>query len=268
MKREQCILLDPVSISADIPCKIEYLPNSRCKKPRTIIGSHKVWGLVNNLSDDQFPLAFNVTTFEMVCKQARTQEDISLKQLPIKSGYFTVPVRTYDGKCYSPYQFIFGAARTTRGVSTMAGLKWEIKRHFNPCNAKMTPPETGEFGNNNIIVSHDQEDTFNEFKKFCEQFVSFHGKLWVECGEPFYHFIPFGCCGEHGSVGFFVDYEKEWLTWHAGSLVYNAKHRKKCIQEARSCAIRRGNNPDLLADPKENIEVIMPKMVKIKENIF
>jgi len=268
MKRKQCLLLDPLSISADIPCKIEYLPNSRCKKPRSIVGSHKVWGLISNLSDDQFPLAFNVTEFDTVCKQARTQEDLSRKQLPTKSGYFTVPVRTYDGKCYRPYQFQFGATRTTRGVSTMTGINWEIKWYFDPRHAEMTPPETGEFGNKNIILSHDQDETFIKFKKFCEKFVSFHGKLWVECGEPFYTFTTFGCCGDRGSVGFFVEYEKEWLKWHEGSLVYNAKHRKKCIQEARSCAIRRGNDLGLLTDPKENIEVIMPKMVKIKENIF
>ena len=270
---KQALLLDPISVSAVIPCKITYLPNRRCKKPRTIVGSHKVWGLVKNLSEAQFPVAFKVTKYDTVCKEARTHEDLSSRELPTQSGYFTTPVRTYDGKFYRPYQFGFGAVRTTRGVNTTVALELETKWHFNRDIPDMTPPETGMFftePNKNIHVSDNQEKTTEDFKDFMSQFVSFRGKLWVECGEPYYHFVTFGMNGDGGSVGFFVDYEKEWLTWHEGDLVYNAKHRKKCLQEARNIAIRRGNDLTLLTGkyPKENIEILMPKMVKIKENIF
>jgi hypothetical protein len=98
--------------------------------------------------------------------------------------------------------------------------------------------------------------------------VSFKGKLWTECGEPFYHYMVFGMGYGNGGTAFFVDFENEWLAWHRGEMVYNAFHRKECLDAARERATLRHDSMTLLNNPKGDIEILLPELVKIKENIF
>jgi hypothetical protein len=51
-------------------------------------------------------------------------------------------------------------------------------------------------------------------------------------------------------------------------MVYNAFHREQCLDAARKHAAMRHDSMTLLNNPKENIEILLPELVKIKENIF
>lgn len=276
MKHSSTVITFPY----DMACDIKYLPTARHKKPHTIRGSHRVCGSIPILEEKDFPLAFIVTTYRTVCPKAKTQKDLS-EHLPTKAGYFPIHVRAYNGKLYLQYQYGFGAVETTCGakcgVKNVEGLKYEVERYFASRNygIKMTPQETGKFLDKSIQLeehiyelSKRQSDDRKYFIEFCNQYVSFKGKLWIECGEPFYHYMTFGMGHGNGGTAFFVAFAKQWLTWHEGSNVYNAFHREKCLKKAREIATQRGDSMNLLTNPKENIQVFLPKLVKIKENIF
>jgi hypothetical protein len=51
-------------------------------------------------------------------------------------------------------------------------------------------------------------------------------------------------------------------------MVYNAFHREQCLDAARERATMRHDSMTLLNHPKEDIEIFLPELVKIKENIF
>lgn len=270
MKHSRTIITFPY----DMACDIKYLPTKRHKKPHTIRGSHRVCGEVPVVEEKDFPVAFKVKKYHTVCPSAKTHEDLS-KDLPTKSGYMPVPVRAYKGKFYRPYQYGFGAVETTCGAKSVEALQYEAKRMFHEYGIEMTPPETGKFLSNALMLKEDmcalaeaQKEDGKRIKNFCSEFVSFKGKLWTECGEPFYHFMVFGIGNGNGGTAFFVDFENEWLAWHPGEMVYNAFHRKECLDAARERATMRHDSMTLLNNPKVDIEVLLPELVKIKENIF
>ena len=45
-------------------------------------------------------------------------------------------------------------------------------------------------------------------------------------------------------------------------------HREECLEAARRHAAMRHDSMTLLNNPKEDIEILLPELVKIKENIF
>ena len=146
---------------------------------------------------------------------------------------------------------------------------------FREYGIEMTPSETGKFLADAIMFEEDiyslaeaQKDDCKRFRKFCSEFVSFKGKLWKECGEPFYHYMVFGMGNGNGDTAFFVDFENEWLAWHRGEMVYNAFHREECLEAARRHAAMRHDSMTLLNNPKGDIEILLPELVKIKETIF
>lgn len=269
-----------ISFPYDMACDIKYLPTKRHKKPHTIRGSHRVMGEVPVVEEKDFPVAFKVKKYRTVCPKAKTQEDLAFhesKNFPNKSGHMPIQVRAYKGRFYRMYQYGFGAVETTCGVKTIEALNYEAKWRFRDGRGdiEMTPPETGKFLTDCIQRDEDiqelanrQKDDVRKFKEFCGQFVSFKGKLWEECGEPYYHYLCFGMGHGNGSTGFFVDFELGWLAWHSGYLVYNAFHREQCLEDARKHATMRHDDLTYLKNPKENIEILRPDLVKIKENIY
>jgi hypothetical protein len=250
------------------------VPTKSHKKPHTIRGSHRVYGEVPVVEEKDFPVAFKVKKYHTVCPSAKTPSDL-LKDLPTKSGYMPIHVRAYKGKFYRPYQYRFGAINTLCGVKSVEALRYKADHMFRKYNIEMTPPESGKFLADAIMLEEDiyslasaQQADIKRMQEFCSKFVSFKGKLWTECGEPFYHYMVFGMGNGNGSTGFFVDFENEWLAWHRGEMVYNAFHREQCLDAARKCATMRNDSMTLLNKPKEDIEIFLPKLVKIKENIF
>ena len=270
MKHSRTIITFPY----DMACDIKYLPTKRHRKPHTIRGSHRVWGEVPVVEEKDFPVAFKVKKYHTVCPSAKTHDDLS-KDLPTKDGYMPITVRTYMGKFYRPYQYVFGAVETTCGVKSIEALRYETERMFREYGIEMTPPETGKFLANALMLEEDkvslsaaQKADGKRIREFCSEFVSFKGKLWTECGEPFYHYMVFGMGNGNGGTAFFVDFENEWLAWHPGEMVYNAFHREQCLEAARKHATMRHDSMTLLNNPKVNIEILLPELVKIKENIF
>ena len=270
MKHSRTVITFPY----DMACDIKYLPTKRHKKPHTIRGSHRVCGEVPVIEEKDFPVAFKVKKYHTVCPSAKTHGDLS-KDLPTTAGYMPVPVRAYKGKFYRQYQYGFGAVETTCGVKSVEALRYEVERTFREYGIEMTPPETGKFLADAIILEEDrdllsaaQKADGMRLREFCSKFVSFKGKLWRECGEPFYHYMVFGMGNGNGGTAFFVDFENEWLACHPGEMVYNAFHRKECLDAARERAIMRHDSMTLLNSPKADIEILLPKLVKIKENIF
>lgn len=263
-----------ITFPYDMACDIKYLPSKRHRKPHTTRGSHRVCGEVPVVEEKDFQVAFKVKRFHTVCPSAKTPDDLS-KDLPTKDGFMPITVRTYKGKFYRPYQYVFGAVETTCGVKSIEALRYETDRMFREYGIEMTPPETCKFIADAIMLEEDvrslasaQKADCKRFRKFCSEFVSFKGKLWKECGEPFYHYMVFGMGNGNGGTAFFVDFENEWLAWHRGEMVYNAFHREQCLEAARKRATMRHDSMTLLNNPKEKIEILLPELVKIKENIF
>lgn len=58
------------------------------------------------------------------------------------------------------------------------------------------------------------------------------------------------------------------LALHRGEMVYNAFHREQCLDAARKRATLRHDCMNFLNNPKEDIEILLPELAKIKENIF
>lgn len=263
-----------ITIPYDMACDIKYLPSKRHRKPHTTRGSHRVCGEVQVVEEKDFPVAFKVKKYRTVCPSAKTQKELS-EDRPTKNGYMPITVRTYKGKFYRPYQYVFGAVETTCGVKSIEALRYETDRMFREYGIEMTPSETGKFLADAIMFEEDKDSLSaaqkadgKRIREFCSKFVSFKGKLWTECGEPFYHYLVFGMGNGNGGTAFFVDFENEWLAWHRGEMVYNAFHREECLDAARKRATMRHDYMELLNHPKEDIEILLPELVKIKENIF
>lgn len=229
-----------------------FFPSKRCKKLRTRTVT-KEWKVnFREVSEDEFPVAFKVKTFEHVlpkCSSFEQAWEICRHGAGSKSRYFTETVRKLGKKFFRPVRYSDGS---TISVS-IAKAADAIQRKLGNCQY-FGNNESYEFNPETAIVVNDNLKTHvKELKKFACQFVVFKNTLWEETPEPMYTFYTFGFGGGHGSMCVSVDY------FHSKNRYWHADQRDQAIKAALEVAKIRNEPADVikrLKNPKEYIYIV------------
>lgn len=203
-----------------------YLPYipKKCRKIRYEKCHEDIILGVRNVSSDDAPIAFILSDYHHVSEG---------KQI----------IRAYKGKLYHQLM-VFDRDSEKLCPKTLEYLP-QIVTLYLGCDCER---DTKEF-----IVK--------EYRKEIAEYLLIDGWLWVHCGEPRYNVCTFGLGHNHGGTGLFVsghynpNLPKEWY--------FSALDWEKAIAKANDVAKRRGDTKDVGKFTKM-IEVLMPKMVKVK----
>ena len=236
--------------------KMKYLPTKRHKKPRTMSKCRKETVEIRELHEKDFPVAFIVKDYKSVYEGPKSYSEFK------GSGDFRIfpeEIRT-DGKClYSPVRVTHGAAISTE-YEDFEWLHWRL-RQDEPYIAPPREPYTDK-----SIVLH---STFEEMKDLLHheaaKHVIFDGKIWARRGEPRYVVMTFGLGHNHGDTSLSIT--SVYNPNISAKCYFNALQKREALESAKATALRRGDTDSAakldLETFKEDIEVLMPEMVKV-----
>ena len=236
--------------------KMKYLPTKRHKKPRTMSKCRKETVEIRELNKKDFPVAFIVKDYKSVYEGSKSYFEFK------GNGYFGIfpeEIRT-DGKyLYSPVRVTHGAAISTE-FEDFEWLHWRLQQN----EPYIAPPR--EPYNDKSIVLH---STFEEMKDLLHheaaKHVVFDGKIWARCGEPRYVVMTFGLGHNHGGTALMIT--SVYNPNISAKCYFNALQKREALEAAKAIALRRGDTDSAtkfdLETFKEDIEVLMPEMVKV-----
>ena len=104
--------------------KIQYLPTSRHKKTREACMEEVMDVMIPELTEEEFPLAFEVTKMESVYPGAKDYRDFERQREESEYRLFTQQIRKYQGKLYKEVFATYGV-----GISTLHACPEEYIRH-------------------------------------------------------------------------------------------------------------------------------------------
>lgn len=229
-----------------------FFPSKRCKKLRTRTVTKECKVNFREVSEDEFPVAFKVKTFEHVlpkCSSFEQAWEICRHGAGSKSRYFTETVRKLGKKFFRPVRYSDGSTISVSIAKAADAIQRKLSnwQYFGYNESYEFNPDTA------IVVNDNLKTHVKELKKFASQFVVFKNTLWEETQEPMYTFYTFGFGGGHGSMCISVDYfRSQNRYWHADQ-------RDKAIKAALEVAKIRNEPDDVikrLKNPKESITVI------------
>lgn len=235
----------------------KFLPTARCRKEkkRTIKGSVNV--NINELEEKDFPVAFRVTENKSVYENAKNYDDFDDDK---DLGYIshTEEIRT-DGKhLYTPMRITHGAAISTLFLPLSEfkdTLEWVAKRAI--FNSYID--NSDEYTEKSVKVSDNSEEIITFITNKTKDYVIWNGVVWERRGEPYYYVTTFGCGKNHGGTGFFIGYGES-------DYGFSALEREKAVAYGKKVALDRGDTESVIGIGEyENIEVVMPEMVKFKK---
>lgn len=119
-----------------------------------------------------------------------------------------------------------------------------------------------EFSENSVIVEENKKEVRRMLRNSAKHYIYFDRKFWSVCGEPRYNIITFGLGHNHGGTGFFIEYE--YNPNISSKNYFSALQRNEAIAYGKSVALNRGDTESVDGIGKyDNIEVVMPEMVKV-----
>lgn len=236
----------------------EYLPTKRHKKVRVRELSDTVTVNTTELTAEEFPVAFIVHDMMDVCDGATSYQDFENKECHF--GMFAEEIRTYKGELYMPVRITHGAA-----ISTLFEDSSYVKKNLEHKYRKHWYSEINDFSEKSIIVRDTSKEIRKELIKAGKHYLYFDGKYWHKCAEPRYNITTFGLGHNHGGTGFFIEYG--YNPNISSNNYFNALQREEAIRYGKAVATRRGDTESVDSIGKyDNIEVIMPEMVKVNPN--
>jgi len=229
-----------------------FFPSKRCKKLRTRTVTKECKVNFREVSENEFPVALKVKTFEYVlpkCSSFEQAVDIYHNGVDAKSRYFTETVRKLGKKFFRPVRYSFGSTISVSIAKAADAIQRKLGnwQYFGNNESYEFNPETA------IVVNDNLKTHVKELKKFARQFVVFKNTLWEETPEPMYTFYTFGFGGGHGSMCVSVDY------FHSQNRYWHADQRDQVIKTALEVAKIRNEPDDVikrLKNPKEYIYIV------------
>ena len=237
----------------------KFLPTRRHRNIRKRQIGDTLCVSCTELSKEEFPIAFIVHDMQSVQDGMTSYEDYRSEKCDFRM--FAEEIRTYKGNLYKPVRITHGAAISTvfedvgyviQYLERMAGKEW-------CCN------EGEEFSEKSVVIEDNKKEICQMIRKSAKNFVFCDGKFWDVCGEPRYVINTFGLGHNHGGTGFFIEYD--YNNNISGKNYFSALQREEAIAYGKSVALDRGDTESVDGLGKyDNIEVVMPEMVKASPN--
>lgn len=248
-----------MKINVDYYYTQKFLPTKRHKKVREREVKDTFSVNITELEIDNFPVAFIIHDMKSVYENAKSYNDFDNTEGDFRM--FSEEIRTYRKRLYKPIRVTSGAA-----ISTLfENEKYVIEKLEFWGRESFYKREEEEHSENSIIVKDNKEEIKEKILKEAKDYIYCDGKFWYVCNEPRYVIITFGSGHNHGGTGFFIEdcYNSNIPSKNS----FNALQRDEAIAYGKSIALRRGDTESIDKIGRyDNIEVVMPEMVKVNPN--
>lgn len=235
----------------------KFLPTKRHKNIRERQVLDVISLDITEVTESIFPVAFIVHDMKSVQEGMASYDDYESEKCIYRM--FEEKIRTYNGKLYTPIRITHGAA-----ISTIFENKSYVIRQLERTTKRSLYYDCDDkFSEDSIIIEDNKKEICQMLCESVKEYIYFEGKFWHACGEPVYVINTFGLGGNHGGTGFFIEYA---YNSNLDNINYfNALQRDEAIAYGKSIALGRGDSESLnIIGKYDNIEVIMPEMVKLK----
>lgn len=238
--------------------KQRYLPTSRHRKIRERKLSGEVAVYIKELISSEFPIAFIVHDMKSVCEGMKSYRDYESCKREYRM--FSEEIRTYEGRLYKPIRVTHGAA-----ISTIFENEEEIASRLESIGKDFWVSETDNYSEKSIVVDDNSSSVIEAIRGGAKHYLFCDGAFWSTCNEPRYLINTFGLGHNHGGTGFFVEYH--YNPNISSKNYFNALQRDLAIAYGKAVAARRGDTESVdRIGIHDNIEVLMPEMVKVQPN--
>lgn len=228
----------------------KYLPTKRHRKERTRMVKDVFKVEVEEVTEQDFPVAFIVHDYQNVYEDTKSYNDFNGDG---KFKMFSEKIRTHDGKLYKPVRVTHGSA-----ISLIFETLDYVKERIEDREPYWKGGE--EFTEVSVIKSDNKSEVESEIIKRASNYIIFDGKVWERCGEPMYNITTFGLGHNHGGTGFFIQYY--YNPNISNKNYFNALEREKAIAYGKQVALNRGDTNSVEGMGEHDIiEVLMPEMV-------
>lgn len=237
----------------------KYLPTKRHRNTRERQIKDVLSVSVTEVTADIFPVAFIIHDMKDVQEGMTSYADYKSEKCVYR--IFAEEIRTYKGKLYAPVRITHGTA-----ISTIFEDESYVICNLERMVSKNWYYDNGdEFTENSIIVRENKKEVKQMLRNAAKHYIYFDGKFWSVCREPRYVINTFGLGHNHGGTGFFIEYG--YNPNIPNTNYFNALQRDEAIAYGKSVALGRGDTESVDRLGKyDNIEVVMPEMVKVNPN--
>lgn len=176
------------------------------------------------------------------------------------SGFFVKEVCCFDGELYQRSRKSDFECHGL-GPASVEDLKW-ILRYTEA--GYYSDKEAGRFTEGvSVITGNDRDKGVCQLQAQANRYLIVNGVLWEKTSEPRYVCMTFGLGHNHASTTLTIAwYYNENIPYER---YFNALQRKEAVEYAKQLALRRGDTDSIprIENETENIEVLMPEMVKL-----
>lgn len=234
----------------------KYLPTQRHRKLRERKVKSSVDVDILEMTGEEFPIAFIVHDMKSVQDGMKSYSDYTSEKCHFRM--FAEEIRTYNGELYMPVRITHGTAISTVFEDeryVVGNLERIARENWYDRNESF-------FSKNSIIIWDNKKEICKMIYESAKKYIYYDGKFWSACGEPRYVINTFGLGHNHGGTGFFIEYG--YNTNIPAKRYFNALQRDDAIAYGKSVALSRGDTESVDGiGAYDNIEVVMPEMVKV-----
>lgn len=233
-----------------------FLPTKRHRNERIREIKDVLSVNITELNTEEFPVAFIVHDMESVQENMKSYNDYVSEKCDFRM--FHEEIRTYKGKLYMPIRVTHGAAIST----VFENENYVIHNLEQLERERLYHGDDDEFSGRSIIIRDNKKLVKQKLRKAARGYIYSDGKFWSTCNEPRYLINTFGLGHNHGGTSFSIQYG--YNPNISSKNYFNALQRDEAIAYGKSVALGRGDTESVDRIGKyDNIEVIMPEMVKV-----
>lgn len=264
---------ETVRISVSTEIKVPFLPTKRARKERITTETVKVPVEIKCPEEKDFPVAFEVTNYanlaEGVTKEyfRSVRDTEEFNRISLRAGYelHTEELRILDGKLYKPVHVnLSGSLDSTLYENSPDFIQNELEWYHNREHGHFNADEFNK--NSSVVIDEIRKKNLNEktakIQESAEKFLMFGGKVWKECGEPYYSLYFMS----DGSVSGWLE---EWGRnteqkndfYDKSEWDFSALHQNEFIEKIKKYPKGKGRIPEVC------IKVLIPEAVRLKDHI-
>lgn len=237
----------------------KFLPTKRHRNVRERQIKDILSVSITELTADVFPVAFIIHDMQSIQEGMTSYEDYRSEKCDFR--IFAEEIRTYKGKLYTPVRITHGTAIST----IFEDVNYVIDNLERMTRKNWYCDDGDKFSENFVVIEDNKKEICQMLRKSAKKYIYFDGKFWSVCGEPRYVINTFGLGHNHGGTGFFIEYG--YNPNIPNTNYFNALQRDEAIAYGKSVALGRGDTESVDKLGKyDNIEVVMPEIVKVNPN--
>lgn len=172
-----------MNLSIKYNYEICYLPTSRHKKERKACMEEVMDVMIPELTEEKFPLAFEVTKMESVYPGAKKYQDFEKLRKESEYRLFPQRIRSYQGKLYKEVFCTYGAGISTLHANPEEYIREDIRKWtYGNVPVQDFPYEEGI----SVVTTSGKNDKEKSIIRAAEKYKILDGILWKLCDEPCY----------------------------------------------------------------------------------